>query len=427
MSERFGGFENPRDDEEREKQERRERTAAAWERFHSSGGRMEKLEALEEIATEALRGAKNELGAEIALKFLAKIGIKKRTKELEDHWDDDTYQTLKGLGLFIVNHRRMEHDIADPDGDVDLRAGDEVLDLHLPPPPEEDRKALVRRANQSFREIAAYVKRHGLKPKYVAGITYEALADLAPRFGFKTKDIPLLEELVEPVESVYAASERGKKDIPIGRIELVYQTLEDFMRRWEEPDDFHNIDTADDAMTGENPERLKRLKAFLRENNVDEERIEASIRARRARREVQARMKEDLRQRERMNPEPTEEERNLGTYIENIEPHARQAVLEMRRKGYNTASSGFSEFDFQTVFFSGNEDFQTIGEDARKRLESLGAEVRKAGISFRWDGKDLDAAERTWNAIAEALPDRGAPAPPASTGGAGSFRKKHSK
>ncbi len=49
----------------------------------------------------------------------------------------------------------------------------------------------------------------------------------------------------------------------------------------------------------------------------------------------------DIEQRQLQNPQPTEDELAMGTFIEGIEYQVRSAVIELRKKGYSTWESGY--------------------------------------------------------------------------------------
>ncbi len=59
----------------------------------------------------------------------------------------------------------------------------------------------------------------------------------------------------------------------------------------------------------------------------------------------------DLERRKEVSPMPTAQELLLGCYIEQIESQTRDAVLTLRRKGYQTTESGFCDEFAGTQFF----------------------------------------------------------------------------
>ena len=127
-----------------------------------------------------------------------------------------------------------------------------------------------------------------------------------------------------------------------------------------------------------------------------------------------------LKERLDTNPIPTEEEHNLGAYVEELEPQVRAAVMVMRRKGYNTGSSGFwgIKHDRQVM------DIATpISPDARARLAEHMIEVDGASISFKPEHPtNIDRMKQTWDMIADILPDLGKHAEPAQNVSADVFR-----
>jgi len=69
------------------------------------------------------------------------------------------------------------------------------------------------------------------------------------------------------------------------------------------------------------------------------------------RKQTHEQMWEQVKERENQNPTPTQEELEMGCYIESIEPQVRAAVLNLRRKGYATYESGFHNFKGQKIGF----------------------------------------------------------------------------
>lgn len=59
----------------------------------------------------------------------------------------------------------------------------------------------------------------------------------------------------------------------------------------------------------------------------------------------------DLRERKQNNPIPTIEELKMGCFIEQIEPQVRDAVMILRKKGYDTVESGFDDLNKWDQFF----------------------------------------------------------------------------
>lgn len=58
---------------------------------------------------------------------------------------------------------------------------------------------------------------------------------------------------------------------------------------------------------------------------------------------LHVKMRAALKERLELNPEPSEEEILLGAYKEELEPQVRDAIFELRQKGYDTTTSGFMD------------------------------------------------------------------------------------
>lgn len=129
---------------------------------------------------------------------------------------------------------------------------------------------------------------------------------------------------------------------------------------------------------------------------------------------------------------PTEEELVLGTFLEDIELQAREAVQEMNRKGYCTWSSGFygRKSEWQGIDGPFVLDKETI-----KKLRAMGAVVRVkkfwrvnyTDILFKPKTPDTQAIGRMWAKIMAIIPKKKKLAPLAMTYGAVQFRAFFSK
>ena len=142
-----------------------------------------------------------------------------------------------------------------------------------------------------------------------------------------------------------------------------------------------------------------------------------------------AEMELDVADRIKNNPKPTEEEILAGTFREEIEPQVRDAVFELRRKGYSCSSSGFGGegADAQAI-----DGYFEVDENTKKKLEELGVSVQPSSlgegyteITMRPSSPDLAKIAEIWNKVAEVLPDQGRPADPSISGGAEEFRNQY--
>lgn len=120
------------------------------------------------------------------------------------------------------------------------------------------------------------------------------------------------------------------------------------------------------------------------------------------------------------NPAPTDEEWNLGAYIEELEPQVRDAAMLMRQKGYNTGSSGFWGQDHIDQVM----DIATpIDDNSKARLAKHNIDVTNTGVRFTPENpSNLESVKKTWDLIADILPDLGKHAEPAQSVGADVFR-----
>lgn len=133
-------------------------------------------------------------------------------------------------------------------------------------------------------------------------------------------------------------------------------------------------------------------------------------------------MYHELQERLTNNPTPTDEEWNMGAYKEELEPQVRDAIMLMRKKGYNTGSSGFWGHEVEQAM-----DVATaIDDNSLARLADHNIEVAvSATRTIRFKPKDrgnLQSIKKTWDMIADILPDLGQHADPAESVASDIFR-----
>lgn len=134
----------------------------------------------------------------------------------------------------------------------------------------------------------------------------------------------------------------------------------------------------------------------------------------------------DVKARLSKNPKPSEIEQRLGTFIEMIEPHVRDAVLTLHQKGYTIDASGFmSNATSQTI----DGDFN-IEEEVKIQLqtEGISVETNPSGytrVQFWPTEANIEAIKKKWDALASLLPDKGKLSDPSMTRNARDFRKRY--
>ena len=190
--------------------------------------------------------------------------------------------------------------------------------------------------------------------------------------------------------------------------------------------DFSNTEVMERAMTSEDEEQVANVKDFLRGKGLDEETIDISIQMQKLRKDVKSGSVDEVFQRVEHDPVPTKEELSMGAYAEMIEPQVRDAVFMIRKKGYNTVSSGFNDLNIQSVYFS-ERIHDALSQETIRKIESAGAEVKENGISFSCDEADLEKIKQQWRAIAELVPDRGIEAVSSPFPEAEDFRGRYKK
>lgn len=180
-------------------------------------------------------------------------------------------------------------------------------------------------------------------------------------------------------------------------------------------DDLQNEETIRRILVSGSDADLSRLAAF---HSLSLERT-AFMRANaRTRYELVEASHADYERRLAERPTATPEEISAGVYAEQLERPVREAVFALRRKGYPTVSSGFLGVEGGQHLALGAPMFDDAAIAAvRKAIEGAFPVVIEPSSPTQMDIRltaSMDPAELTkmWDAIAQALPDRGAPAPP---------------
>jgi hypothetical protein len=130
------------------------------------------------------------------------------------------------------------------------------------------------------------------------------------------------------------------------------------------------------------------------------------------------------------NPNPTQEELDMGAFKETIEYQVVDAVMQLRRKGYNTYYSGFEPpfCDKQVILWENKiPENATIAKIITNELkdEDVSAKIDENGIELLFNKYiEPDQIKKIWDKVAESLPDLEMPAQPVSkTGQAEAFRR----
>ena len=145
------------------------------------------------------------------------------------------------------------------------------------------------------------------------------------------------------------------------------------------------------------------------------------------RRTIHVQSEQALDHRRKEHPKATQEELDLGIYLEALEPQVRQAVLTLYRKGYSSYESGFyGAGELQTIGLNGSplEGFllpKNLTQDPRV----LEWKMTHNQISF-FPERNLTLEDLTeiWNAIADAFPALDEPSEPTTLPGAVHFREQ---
>jgi hypothetical protein len=147
--------------------------------------------------------------------------------------------------------------------------------------------------------------------------------------------------------------------------------------------------------------------------------------------EINEQYEREITERMRTNPSPTDIEKKLGTFIEELEPQIREPVLEFNSKGYMTDYAGFYGEECEQMI----QGSFLLDDKTKNRLEAIGLRVsvepnihlqidkfegiergdipeevkHTTSIRFHPEAADIQAIGAKWEQAAGILPDRGKP------------------
>lgn len=175
---------------------------------------------------------KSVLGFEVTMKILELLDIKDKIEEIQQYRDDPTvYQNWKQLGLFIVIDRTSRIGWKDDKSGFEIKQGDKILDIHLPPVPQEQKT--FDNITRSMQLIADYIVKQRLNPKYIMGVTFEKLARVSQRQGFTVVEPQVPDDIRRGIERVYHGFEpSGLNENSMGKVLLCYQPTKKFLQRY---------------------------------------------------------------------------------------------------------------------------------------------------------------------------------------------------
>lgn len=142
---------------------------------------------------------------------------------------------------------------------------------------------------------------------------------------------------------------------------------------------------------------------------------------------------EQAKLRKRDRPALTDEENDLGCYLEDIEPQVREAVLAARRKGYRTIASGFAGVgELQHLHFGEAQDPSILPPELVDALANRDVSVwlDPRGDTLLYTSKknlSMEELASVWKEITDAMPGLGHPAGASDMPVATTFRKEQKK
>jgi hypothetical protein len=155
-----------------------------------------------------------------------------------DPHNPDTFQHMdKTLGLFKVSLILSREQILDQDGIEIVPQGQLVWWLALPPVSTKKRR--FTEVDRSLSLLSSYMLKHDprFSAKYAISETYEGLADVSKRWGFRISRTQIPKRYQSPAKKEYREYQnKGYRNAGKGRLGLViYQSSKDLINRFGPP------------------------------------------------------------------------------------------------------------------------------------------------------------------------------------------------
>ncbi len=169
------------------------------------------------------------------LREVAKRYFSTEVGNLDKYKDDYTiFEPIKRLGVITLSPVVARFDWRDEATGFDMRKYDRYLDVHIPYDIANlGLTQIVGRTHKTFEMAADYIQLHNLRTKYILGMTYEKMARLTERLGFRTFEV-LLPDTVKAwsEEDFRENNPRGKRGVEMGRILVAFQETDRFLERF---------------------------------------------------------------------------------------------------------------------------------------------------------------------------------------------------
>lgn len=190
-------------------------------------------EALQHMLTEATDWQSREL---LEL-LLFKIEDKERAVRMAtdfataDPTDVKTFRQYKKLGILLACYTPAQQDYSY--GDVKIKRGDKLMQIHLPPRQSDDKfgtGSITADIAESLQLTSDYIAQHGLTPTMITGVSYDPIVRIMERrFGLQAVRINIPDDWSNRVREVFHRFVDPNEEPSIG---LMYSGLDDFQGRF---------------------------------------------------------------------------------------------------------------------------------------------------------------------------------------------------
>jgi len=170
--------------------------------------------------------------------------------------------------------------------------------------------------------------------------------------------------------------------------------------------DFTNEEVITKILEGDSIKSIEELRNF---HNLSPEKIELMSKFAKLRKQVKDDCWRKVEKRKSQSPKFSNDENDLGCFIEAIEPQVRLALLALRKKGYDTFESGFCGFNKQNIGLSA---MQLVNFNPPENLisylkaKNVTLKISPDNIEFECNKfLDLDELKNIWDQVEQNLPD----------------------
>ncbi len=161
------------------------------------------------------------------------------------------------------------------------------------------------------------------------------------------------------------------------------------------------------ALVEKYPDDFDHIFEYVGYRDFDSKKTETFVKSFEVRKAEVLKNQEELNTRIKDNPRATEEEYEAGTFKESLERQVREAVFELKKKGYKPFESGFFNLEFGSQYIGIRDedvDFEILKKNLKGFADVIKFDDRIQIFFIPWRDESMDDLKNHWNKIISMVP-----------------------